>query len=327
MSILHGKFYNHFKYIRTDGKNKSYEARVPVLMMLISASDKRLQVWHGIESIMNCTGYSKTPVIEALSWLQKSGAIYNVPKGKRIGRTAKLHANRKVWQLTGLMKIDSEMVQYLLLKDDDIKGSLQEIQSYAPKVSIQNKPIIGLQDELILDNIGLQDDNNIGLQDDTTKELGKENLVNTLSAPKEAQGQTAKSEEHKASDKPKSKKERNRIFDGVAFICFGFKETTKLSKQTSARIGKIVKYIKGLEIDVTPEMLWRFSKWYDFQNDGVSRPKDVSKFGEHFELFLQDPDIGNEPQLTVVPKFDVTPEDKSAAIDAFKNKPQFGVSS
>ena len=147
----------------------------------------------------------------------------------------------------------------------------------------------------------------------------KETNIDTLSA-KNADAHPVK----ESSKKKTSPKERNRIFDGIAFICFGFKETTKLSKQTSARIGKIVKYIKGLEIDVTPEMLWKFSKWYDFQNDGVSRPKDVSKFGEHFELFLQDPDTGNEPQLTVLPRFDVSEDEQTAAIDAFKNKPTFG---
>lgn len=186
MSILHGKIFNHFKYIRTNGDNKSYEARVPVLMMLISASDKRLQVWHGLDSIMESTGYSRTPIIEALSWLQSHGAIYNVPKTKRLGHAAKCHANRKVWQLTGLMDIEGVMVQYLLLKADDIKGSLQEIQDHTTKISLQDEPEIGLQDRPKTpknEEIGLQSDTNIGLQNDTTKELGKENLVKAAAAP------------------------------------------------------------------------------------------------------------------------------------------------
>lgn len=148
-----------------------------------------------------------------------------------------------------------------------------------------------------------------------------------LSAPKEAQGQTAKSEKQKAPDKPKAKKERNRLFDGIAFICFELKDTSKLSKQISARIGKLVKYLKSLEEMATPDELWKFNKWYSLKYDNVTMPRDVEKFATHFELFRQSPVTGKEPQLTVVPKFDITSEDKSAAIDAFKNKPQFGVSS
>ncbi|MEL7436877.1 MAG: hypothetical protein AAFN11_23260, partial [Chloroflexota bacterium] len=80
MSAIHGSLYKYLKEIRTDGKKKSYEARLPVLMFLISTANLRLRTWHGTKAIMDHTGFSKAPVIEAMNWLESHGAIYNVPK-------------------------------------------------------------------------------------------------------------------------------------------------------------------------------------------------------------------------------------------------------
>ena len=93
------------------------------------------------------------------------------------------------------------------------------------------------------------------------------------------------------NDNPKKRnisktKKRDRIFDGVAHICFGL-ETLSDRREAGARIGKIVKWIKELEEKVEPSELWSWSKWYDLQNDGAARPRDVGKFAEHFLLYRQ----------------------------------------
>lgn len=194
MSILHGDFYKHIGTVRTEGDSTAYEARIPVLMFLICTANKRLRTWHGIDAIMESTGYSKTPVSEALQWFAERGAIYNVPKEARSGREARVHGNRKVWQLTGIIQLGDAIVDYLFIKDEDRESSLLEIEDHAPEnvkqlfqslglieakpeIGLQDRPIIGLQSDIENSEIGLQSKPEIGLQNDTAKELDKENLV------------------------------------------------------------------------------------------------------------------------------------------------------
>lgn len=202
MSILDGNIFKHFKDIRSDGEQQAYEARIPVFMMLISAANKRLRTWHSVNSIMECTGYSKTPVTEALAWLESRGAIYNVPKEARSGHESRIHGNRKVWQLTGIIKIGEQIVDYLFIKDEDRQSSLLEIEDHAPghvkmlfrelgllsekpEIGLQDEPNLGLQNDTQIIEIGLQTKPEIGLQNDTAKELSKENLVKAVEISKE----------------------------------------------------------------------------------------------------------------------------------------------
>ena len=193
-AIPHGNIYKHLKDIRTDGDKSAYEARIPILMLLISTADKRLQTWHSIQSIMNFTGFSKTPVTEALSWFESRGAIYNVPREARLGNAKRIHANRKVWQLTGILQLGEQIINFLYMKDEDRQSSLLEIEDHAPQhvinlftekglldkkpqIGLQDRPEIGLQNSTQIIEIGLQDRPEIGLQDSIAKELSKENLV------------------------------------------------------------------------------------------------------------------------------------------------------
>ena len=145
------------------------------------------------------------------------------------------------------------------------------------------------ENDTMIDNRVSKSDTSLSKSDNIEQEPIKQEL-NTISAPKAAQ-----EENPITKDKNTSKKERNRIFDGIALICFGL-DASKNVNGAGARIGKIVKWIKALETEVTPSELWSWSKWYDLQNDGAAKPRDVGKFSEHFLLYRQSQSARNVKQ-------------------------------
>jgi len=89
---------------------------------------------------MEHTGFSKAPITAALQWLEDTGAIYNVPVDKRVGKEAEIHHKRKVWQLTGVIKLNT-LIPYLFLKTEDLISVLDELKTFG-------KPADGVVDLL-----------------------------------------------------------------------------------------------------------------------------------------------------------------------------------
>ena len=111
--------------------------------------------------------------------------------------------------------------------------------------------------------------------------------INTESTTESTQKDIAAVEPPRATKGQTQK--RDRLFDGVAYICFGIDVKSELVqdelKAASSRIGKIVSWLKKLGETPEPDELWSFSKWYRTKYPGVSMPRDKAKFAEHFAAF------------------------------------------
>ncbi len=117
------------------------------------SSNASLRCFVGVETLCRDTGFTNKPIIEALQWLQDHGAIYNVPKEQRVGSECRLHANKKVWQLTSFLQVDDGIIDYLYAGKDESE-SKQEFDAvivnitenapdciktlYLQKISVQN---------------------------------------------------------------------------------------------------------------------------------------------------------------------------------------------
>lgn len=130
-SLLSFDFKRQLKYLRTDGDEKKHSgARLPVLMHLILSANIRNRAWPSQETIIEDTGLTKPTVRAALTFLEDRGAIYNVPSEKRIGSERTPHGNSKVWQLTGLIRLNNHTVAYLHMSDEDRKSLDNEIMEF-----------------------------------------------------------------------------------------------------------------------------------------------------------------------------------------------------
>jgi len=164
----HWQLKSHLKYIRTDGPKKSYDARFPVLMYLIMASNNQLRCYVGISTLCKDTGLSNKPVGEALQWLESHGAIVNVPPEYRRGKEKTLHANKKVWQLTGKLQAEDQVIDYLYTGDSVQLNQIISDITYAPDHinrllsqsidvhNTSNSTEIGVQDTSDLQEVDVQ---------------------------------------------------------------------------------------------------------------------------------------------------------------------------
>lgn len=96
-------------------------------------------------------------------------------------------------------------------------------------------------------------------------------------------------------EKPKPERKRDELFDAVANQVFDIRNPDALNGQ-GGRIATISNWLKGkepakaakargvgqLERPATAEELQKFCRWYRDKYRGVSVPKDVGKFTEHF---------------------------------------------
>jgi hypothetical protein len=78
-------------------------------------------------------------------------------------------------------------------------------------------------------------------------------------------------------------KPRDVIFDGIASGSFGI--SGKVDKDDAPRVARISNWIKKTYPNANEKTLAAFYKWYDTSNDGAARPRDLSKFKEHFIAF------------------------------------------
>jgi hypothetical protein len=110
-----------------------------------------------------------------------------------------------------------------------------------------------------------------------------------------------KPKKSKKQPKPQVTRERDRLFDGIALLCFGLdpkhaktEETLSAEPAIGKRIGRIKKFLSGLEEPGTPESLWEWGKWWDRKYPRASKPRDPNKFAEHYLAFRQE---SKEPVL------------------------------
>lgn len=102
----------------------------------------------------------------------------------------------------------------------------------------------------------------------------------------ETQHTTEEREEEKresTSIAPKARKARP-LFDLIAKESFNITDGQILGN--GGRIGKVESWCK--KHDVVPDELEKFYPWYDRNNTGASRPRDVEKFAEHFLAFREE---------------------------------------
>lgn len=105
------------------------EARLHVLINILSHANLRLRAWPSVEKIMDGTGFNdKTAIAEAIKWLFDHGAIYNVPFDKRVGQEKKLSNRKYVFQLTGIININGQILPYIVMKPEEIENMVQELK-------------------------------------------------------------------------------------------------------------------------------------------------------------------------------------------------------
>jgi hypothetical protein len=74
------------------------------------------------------------------------------------------------------------------------------------------------------------------------------------------------------------------IFDAIALGSFGIRDSSKIGKD-GGRIGKLEAWVKANYPGANDKTLAAFYVWYDDENDGASRPRDLGKFSEWFIKF------------------------------------------
>lgn len=118
-----------------------------------------------------------------------------------------------------------------------------------------------------------------------------------------ANGNGASKNGHSKNGKEPETREREYVFELVAFLFFGFKDMTtfnnlsaKSKKEMAGRIGKIAAFLRDLyawdepvrSLEPSPKVLaikadcQEFCKWYAMCYSNASRPRDVGKFSEHY---------------------------------------------
>lgn len=86
--------------------------------------------------------------------------------------------------------------------------------------------------------------------------------------------------------KPKKVREPNPIFDAVALGSFKLTHVNG-DKTLGARIGKLVKWLKDNDPDLTAQRVTQFYNWYNRKNPGLSAPGDVTKFAVWWSQFAE----------------------------------------
>lgn len=108
---------------------------------------------------------------------------------------------------------------------------------------------------------------------------------NTTSTGSEALPMTGS--EAKPTKEKKEKKENKHapkpLFDLVAKHSFGIADTSKLDKQSGARIGKIYSWLN--KRSATEENVQAFYVWYGRETDHADAPRDDAKFAEWYVKF------------------------------------------
>lgn len=280
------------------------EARFYVLHYLIASANMRLRCYPGIETIMEDTGFEKAPVIAALAWLETHGVMYNVPQDKRVGQEAKLHPRKKVWQLTGVIELEGQVLPYLVMKDDHRKMVMEELASYGK----QTAPIVamiqqcgstdeqqtlpkGSSNEQPISNGGSFDERSLNEPEVNTN---KDSEGIKDSAPQADADAPPKIVQFPSRDetpepvKPKPERKPDPLFDAVQVYIFGIALD---QKPEGGRIGKISSWLAAknegkrervgkISKAAEPQHVKMFVEWCE--RKGFTPPKDFVTFVENW---------------------------------------------
>ena len=153
--------------------------------------------------------------------------------------------------------------------------------------------------------------------DNRTEKETKERNLRKNTSPASAEPDTKSESEAK---------DRDRLFDGIALLAFGLDaksdspDVKSLLKKSGGRIGKVKKYLTGLETPCTPDELWEFHKWYKNKYPDADLPRDDTKFAEHFTQFrvgVQQPKVLAAPYhkpFVPEPAPDISDEEREAML-------------
>ncbi|MBK8032231.1 MAG: hypothetical protein IPK17_22685 [Chloroflexi bacterium] len=112
--------------------------RFDVLMSLLGRANIRLRCWPSVETLINDLAVNdKTAVAAALKWLADHGAIYNVPKDKRVGKEKWLLPQKYVFQLTGVVKIGDEVMEYILMQEGEREAMIDELTELGAEYAVE----------------------------------------------------------------------------------------------------------------------------------------------------------------------------------------------
>lgn len=120
MTDLHWNLRDHLKEFRTDG-------RLYVLLSIYLHKNTRNRSWPSNELIANETGLSRAPISRSVKWLTDNHAVMIVPFEKRIGDEKKLPNRKNIYQLTGVIKINSVYKPYMYMTPEGWEGVIQEL--------------------------------------------------------------------------------------------------------------------------------------------------------------------------------------------------------
>lgn len=120
MTDLHWNLRGHLKDFRTDG-------RLFVLLSIYLHKNTRNRSWPSNDLIADETGLSRAPISRSIKWLAENHAVMIVPFDKRIGDEKKLPNRKNIYQLTGVIKINSAYRPYMYMTPEGWAGVIQEL--------------------------------------------------------------------------------------------------------------------------------------------------------------------------------------------------------
>lgn len=122
MSDIHWKLREHLHHFKRDG-------RLATFIYLYLRKNIRNRCWPSYITIMPDIGSSKPTVSKAIQWLEETLAIIRVPYEKRIGDEKKLPVRSSVYQLTGIIVLDGEIVPYMAVTPETQASIIEELRS------------------------------------------------------------------------------------------------------------------------------------------------------------------------------------------------------
>ncbi len=128
-TVLNWDLREHMHLFREE-PGEGREIRLDVLINLILHANLRGRTWVSRDRIAREIGAAEARVSAALKWLFQKGAIYNVPFKYRIGEERDLEPRKYVFQLTGIIRFNGELVvPYLYLPnlESEIANTLREL--------------------------------------------------------------------------------------------------------------------------------------------------------------------------------------------------------
>ena len=133
----------HWDILKRNGLFRAEEGagstlRFDVLMSLVGRANMRLRCWPSVETLIENLGVSdRTALTAVLKWLADHGAIYNVPKDKRVGKEKWLLPQKYVFQLTGIIKLGDTVMEYILMQEGERETVIDELTELGAEYAVE----------------------------------------------------------------------------------------------------------------------------------------------------------------------------------------------